>query len=70
MQLVHNLLRWLMRIAAGFIIVLALLVGLARLFLPEASSLTDDIKTGVQQATGFNIDFQFISAGISFMVRS
>ena len=66
MSVVQNLLRWLMRFAAGFIIFLALLVGVARLFLPEASSLTDDIKRGVQAATGFTVDFRFISAGISF----
>jgi uncharacterized protein (TIGR02099 family) len=58
--------RWLLQFAAGFVIVMALLVGVARLLLPEASSLTDDIKTGVSDATGFTIDFDGISAGISF----
>ncbi|MCP4002443.1 MAG: hypothetical protein GY727_16195 [Gammaproteobacteria bacterium] len=66
MQLIKKLLRLLLQFAAGFVIFLALLVGIARLFLPEASSLTDDIKVGVRAATGFNIDFRFISAGISF----
>jgi uncharacterized protein (TIGR02099 family) len=66
MQVIRKLLRLLVQFAAGFVIFLALLVGIVRLFLPEASSLTDDIKAGVQTATGFNIDFRFINAGISF----
>ena len=66
MLLLRKLLRWILQFAAGFVIVLALLVGVARLLLPEASSLTDDIKAGVQAATGFTIDFRFISTGVSF----
>lgn len=57
--------RLLAQLAAGFVIILALLVGIARLLLPEASAFKDDIRTAVEQATGFTVDFDLISAGIS-----
>ena len=57
--------RWLMQFAAGVVILLALLVGIARLLLPEASSFKDEIRAGVAEATGFQIDFEMISAGLS-----
>ena len=66
MPFLRKVVRWLLQFAAGFVIVMALLVGIARLLLPEASSLTDDIKAGVRDATGFTIDFGGISAGVSF----
>jgi uncharacterized protein (TIGR02099 family) len=65
MTLLRQLLRILLQLAAGFVIVLALLVGVLRLVLPEAATLTDEIKTAVNDATGFIIDFRFISAGVS-----
>jgi len=54
-----------MQIAAGIVILLALLVGVARLLLPEASNFKDEIRAGVEKATGFQIDFALISAGLS-----
>ena len=66
MILVKKVLGFVFRIAAGCVIALALVVGVARLLLPEAATLTDDIKDGVRLATGFTIDFKFISAGVSF----
>jgi uncharacterized protein (TIGR02099 family) len=57
--------RWVLQIAAGLAIVLALLVGVLRLLLPEASSFTEDIKTAVRERSGYQIDFEFISAGLS-----
>ena len=72
MSVLHNirvLLRWvfgwLARIVATVLILLALLVGVARLLLPEASSFKEDIRVGVKQATGLQIDFDLISAGLS-----
>ena len=59
------IIRWLIQFAAAVVIVLALLVGVARLLLPEASSFKDEIRAGVEQATGFQIDFEMISAGLS-----
>ncbi|MBT8422623.1 MAG: hypothetical protein KJP03_05860, partial [Gammaproteobacteria bacterium] len=56
---------WLLRIAAGAVILLALLVGVARLLLPEAPRFADDVRRAAQQATGFDIDFQLLSAGVS-----
>jgi len=61
----RRIVRWLMQIAAALVIILALLVGVARLVLPEASSFKEDIRAGVADATGFNVDFRQISAGIS-----
>lgn len=55
----------LLRVAAGAVIVLALLVGVARLVLPEAVEFKEDIRTAVEVTTGFKVDFEFISAGVS-----
>jgi len=57
--------RWLMQIAAGVVIMLALLVGIARLLLPEAASFKEEIRAGVEQVTGFKFNFEMISAGLS-----
>ncbi len=65
MRILRTAIGFVLRIAAGCIILLALLVGVARLVLPEVSTLTDDIKNSVRAATGFTIDFRFISAGVS-----
>ena len=66
MQILRTAIGFVLRIAVGCVITLALLVGVARLLLPEAATLTDDIKAGVRAATGFTLDFSFISAGVSF----
>ena len=57
--------RLLAQLFAGSIIVLALLVGLARLLLPEVSRFRDDIQNYVATATGFRIEFELLSAGVS-----
>jgi len=56
---------WLLRLAAGFVIVLALLVGVARLLLPEASRFADDVRRIALEVSGFEVDFELLSAGIS-----
>ncbi len=60
-----NFSRWLLQFAAGFVIVLALLVGVARLLLPEVASFSADIRSAVRNATGFELDFELLSAGMS-----
>ena len=57
--------RWLTQIVAATLILLALLVGVARLLLPEAVEFKEEIRAGVLEATGFQIDFAMISAGLS-----
>ena len=57
--------QWLLRIAAGAVILLALLVGVARLLLPEASRFADDVRRVAQEASGFEVDFQLLSAGVT-----
>lgn len=65
MLLIRKLMRWILQIAAALVIVLALLVGVVRLLLPEASTLTDDIKLAVRDTAGFDIDFRTITVGVS-----
>lgn len=50
---------------ATVLIVLALLVGVARLLLPQIPQYQEDIQRLAEQATGFQIDFGQISAGVS-----
>ena len=57
--------RWALQFAVGFVIVLALLVGVARLLLPEASRFADDIRRVAATNTGMELDFQLLSAGVS-----
>ena len=64
-QIFATLWQWLLRFAAGFVIVLALLVGVARLLLPEASRFADDVRRVAQEATGFEVDFALLSAGVT-----
>jgi uncharacterized protein (TIGR02099 family) len=59
------ILRWTMQIAAALVIVLALLVGVARLLLPEAAAFREEIRAAVTRTTGFDIDFALLSAGVS-----
>ncbi|MDP6436139.1 MAG: YhdP family protein [Gammaproteobacteria bacterium] len=63
--LLSKLSRWILQIVAGLVIVLALLVGVVRLLLPEAADFTDDIKAEVRDRSGYQVDFGHISAGIS-----
>jgi uncharacterized protein (TIGR02099 family) len=50
---------------AGSIIALALLVGVARLLLPQADRFREDIRMFVDANTPFQIDFDMIGAGVS-----
>ena len=56
---------WAARVAAVLIIVLALLVGVARLLLPEASRFADDVRQAALEVSGFVVDFELLSAGVS-----
>ncbi|MBL8200493.1 MAG: TIGR02099 family protein [Chromatiales bacterium] len=53
---------WLAGIAATVLIVLAVLVGLARLLLPLAPEYQDEIRRFVTEATGFDVRFRTLSA--------
>ncbi len=53
---------WLAGIAAAVLIVLAVLVGLARLLLPLAPDYQDQIRRFVTEATGFDVQFRTLSA--------
>jgi len=57
--------RVILPVLATTLIVLALLVGLARLLLPQVPQYKEDIQRLAEQATGFAVDFGQISAGIS-----
>jgi uncharacterized protein (TIGR02099 family) len=50
---------------AGSVIILALLVGVARLLLPQVPQYREDIQGLAEQATGFSVEFGQISAGVS-----
>lgn len=63
--IVNKVGQWALRIAAGFVILLALLVGVARLLLPEASRFADDVRRVAGEASGFVVDFELLSAGVS-----
>ena len=65
-RLFGKLLKWIMPVGAAVIITLALLVGVARLMLPQISSYRAEIRSWVQGATGFELNFRHISAGLSF----
>jgi len=52
-------------VLAGSVIFLALLVGVARLLLPQAPQYRNDIQRLAEQATGFSVKFGQISAGVS-----
>ena len=62
---IRKIIRWALQLAAGLVILLALLVGVARLLLPEVASFSKDIRAGVLEATGFELDFELLSAGMS-----
>jgi len=57
--------RVLAQVLATTVILLALLVGLARLLLPEVDRFRDDIQTFVAKSTGLQIDFDRLGAGVS-----
>ncbi len=53
---------WLATIGAAALIVLAVLVGIARLLLPMAPEYQDDIRRFANEATGFDVQFGQLSA--------
>lgn len=53
---------WLAGIAAAVLIVLAVVVGLARLLLPLAPDYQDEIRRFVTEATGFDVRFRTLRA--------
>jgi len=57
--------RILLPILAAVVIALALLVGTARLLLPQVPQYRDDIRQLAEAATGFSVEFGDISAGMS-----
>ncbi len=61
-----KLLKWLVYTGAAGIMLLALLVGIARLFLPVVPEYQDDIRRWAAQAIGFDVQFENISASWPF----
>ena len=55
-------LRWLLYVAAGAVILMALAVGVLRLLLPLVPQYQDDIRVWASNATGYDIRFRRISA--------
>ncbi|MFQ5636089.1 MAG: hypothetical protein ACE5G3_12270, partial [Gammaproteobacteria bacterium] len=60
--LIRRAFRFLTYVAAAAVMLLALLVGIARLLLPRVPEYQDDIRTWAVQATGFELRFEHISA--------
>ena len=52
-------------VLAGSVIILALLVGVARLLLPQVPQYRENIQELAAQATGFSVEFGQIGAGVS-----
>lgn len=61
-----KLLKWLAYAGAACIMLLALLVGIARLFLPLVPDYQEDIRSWAAAATGFDVQFENISASWPF----
>jgi uncharacterized protein YhdP len=60
--MIGRILRGLAYIAAAGVMLLAILVGIARLLLPTVPEYQDDIRRWAREATGFNVEFENISA--------
>lgn len=60
--LLRRIFRYLLYAAAAGVMLLALLVGIARLLLPLVPDYQEDIRALAVQATGFDVQFQHISA--------
>jgi len=65
-NVLQKLLRWFVYAAAVSVMLLALLVGIARLFLPLVPEYQDDIRRWAAAATGFDVQFNSISASWPF----
>jgi len=61
-----KILKWLVYAGAAGIMLLALLVGIARLLLPLVPEYQDDIRRWAAGATGFDVQFKSISASWPF----
>ena len=61
-RLLPRLLRSLVYLAATSVILLALLVGLVRLLLPQVPEYREEVRRVVAQATGLDVEFQRLSA--------
>jgi len=57
--------RILLPVLAVIVILMAVLVGAARLLLPQVPQYRDDIQRIAEQATGFAVEFGEVSAGMS-----
>jgi len=57
--------RGVFQLIAGTLVLLAVLVGVARLALLEAPRLAGDVRRGVFDATGFDLSFTELTAGVS-----
>lgn len=60
--MIGRILRGLAYVAAAGVMLLAILVGIARLLLPTVPEYQDDIRRWAREATGFNVEFENISA--------
>jgi|GEM_PF-618509 len=58
--------KWLVYVCAAGVILLALLVGVARLLLPLVPEYQDDIRRWAATATGFDVEFENIGASWPF----
>jgi len=65
-EVLGKILKWLVYASAAGIMLLALLVGIARLLLPLVPEYQDDIRRWAAGATGFNVQFRTISASWPF----
>ena len=61
-----RLVRWAVYLAAAGVMLLALLVGIARLLLPQVPEYQNEIRRWAGEATGFDVDFGYISASWPF----
>jgi len=62
----RKILKWLVYAGAAGVMLLALLVGIARLLLPLVPEYQEDIRRWAADATGFDVQFQNISASWPF----
>ncbi len=65
-NVLQKFLKWLVYAAAVSVMLLALLVGIARLFLPNVPEYQDEIRRWAAAATGFDVQFNNISASWPF----
>ena len=64
-SVLNRIKRLVLPVLAAVVIVLAVLVGVARLLLPQVPQYREDIQRIAEAATGFQVEFGQISAGMS-----